>query len=255
MSYQEDSSLEGRNILVTGASSGLGRDIAIICSEAGANVALVGRNMERLQETLSQMSDGNHHCYSCDVTDGSEYTNLFDNIKNDLGPLSGFVHSAGMVQTIPLRASSAEIYKKTFDVNVIAAFELSRYVVKRKYKAEDVSIVFLSSIAGVTGVSGLTAYSASKGALIAGTRSCSLEYAGKGVRFNCISPAQVEGTQMMDYTYDTLSPEAMDTLKAKHPLGFGTQRDVGNAATFLLSKASRWITGTNLILDGGYSAQ
>jgi len=255
MRYQEDSQLEKKNILVTGASSGLGREIAITCSEAGANVALVGRNIDTLQKTLSQMEDGNHHCYSCDVTDGDAYDNLFNSIKDDMGLVSGFVHSAGIEITLPLRASSAEIYRKTIEVNTIAALELSRYAVKKKYKAESLSIIFIASTMGITGAPALTAYSASKGALIAAARSTALEYADKGVRFNCISPGHVEGTQMANSLFEKLPEKAKEDLIANHPLGLGQPRDIGNASIFLLSNSSRWITGSNLIVDGGYSAR
>lgn len=255
MSYLEDFSLGDRNILVTGASSGLGREIAIVCSEAGANVALVGRNTEALKETLSQMSDGNHHCYSCDVTDGSAYTDLFNSIKNEMGLLSGFVHSAGIEITLPIKASSANKYREIIEINTIAAFELSRFLAKKKYNTGDLSIVFLSSIMGNVGAPALTAYAASKGALIAGARSAALEYAGKGVRFNCVSPGHVEGTAMADSLFNKLSDSAKENLISKHPLGLGRPRDVGNACAFLLSDASRWITGTNIVVDGGYTAQ
>ncbi len=255
MSFINDFKLHDQKILITGASSGLGREIAVACSEVGANVALVGRNDAALQETMALMKKGEHYSYICDVTDGFALGELFNAIKNDMGPISGFVHSAGIELTLPLKANSIEKYRNILDVNLIAALELSRYVVKKKYRDEKVSIIFISSIMGIVGSPALTAYSASKGALIASSRSAAMEYADKGVRFNCISPGHIDGTKMAYELFDKLSPEAKNDLVLKHPLGLGKPRDVGNASVFLLSNASSWITGINLVVDGGYSAQ
>ncbi len=255
MKSNDDFSLNGQNILLTGASSGLGKNIAITCSNAGANIALVGRNSEALEQTLSQLKNGNNHCYSCDLSNGDAYGELFDNIKGDLGPLSGFIHSAGIEVTLPLKASSLKTYRKILDINTIAAFELSRYLLKKKYRAENVSIIFLSSIMSVVGSPTQIAYAASKGALVAGARSAALEFAPSGARFNCISPGFIEGTPMSDELFNKLPVEAQEKLLSNYPLGLGRPDDIGNACRFLLSNASRWITGTNMMIDGGYSVQ
>ncbi|MDG1859567.1 MAG: SDR family oxidoreductase [Emcibacteraceae bacterium] len=255
MSLLEDFQLMGKNIVVTGASSGLGREIAVAFSEVGANVALVGRNEVELMNTLALMRDGSHRYFIFDVTNNDEYDVLFENIKNELGLISGFVHSAGIEFTLPLKSSSAAKYRQIFEINTIAALELSRVLLKKKYRSTNVSVLYVSSTMSVVGAPALIAYSASKGALVASVRSAALEYANRGVRFNCLSPGHIEGTQMATKLFDKLSNAAQENLVSKHPLGLGTPRDVANASVFLLSDASRWITGINLMIDGGYSAQ
>jgi NAD(P)-dependent dehydrogenase (short-subunit alcohol dehydrogenase family) len=251
----DDFNLNGKNILLTGASSGLGRAIAIECSSAGANIALVGRNIEGLELTKSQLSSGNHFSYVCDLSDGSKYEKIFKCIKNDLGLLSGFVHSAGIEVTLPLKASTYKTYSKIMDINTIAAFEISRFLLKKKYRADQVSIVYLSSIMSVVGSSTQVAYAATKGALVAGARSAAIEYAASGARFNCISPGFVEGTPMSDELFEKLPIELQEKLISNYPLGLGTPKDIANACRFLLSNSSRWITGINMVIDGGYSAK
>jgi NAD(P)-dependent dehydrogenase (short-subunit alcohol dehydrogenase family) len=255
MNLNDDFNLNGKNILLTGASSGLGKAIAITCSNAGANLALVGRNKDALELTKSQLKMGNHFSYIYDLSNGDSYDELFKNVKQDIGLLSGFVHSAGIEVTLPLKASSYKTYSNILDINTIAAFEISRFLLKKKYRAENVSIVFLSSIMSVVGSSTQIAYAASKGALVAGARSAAIEFAGNGARFNCISPGFVEGTPMSDELFKKLPVEAQEKLIANYPLGLGSPEDIGNACRFLLSNASKWITGTNMMIDGGFSAK
>ena len=126
--------------------------------------------------------------------------------------------------------------------------------IKNNIKAAN-KVVILASIMAVVGTSTQTAYAASKGALIAGAKAASIEYANKGARFNCISPGYVQGTQMSEELFEHLTLEAREALIANYPLGLGVPKDIGNACAFFLSDAARWITGTNLMVDGGYSAQ
>ncbi|RKQ72208.1 NAD(P)-dependent dehydrogenase (short-subunit alcohol dehydrogenase family) [Litorimonas taeanensis] len=255
MTIMQDFNLTDTNVLITGASSGLGRAMSIACSEAGANVALVGRNKEALEHTRSLLTPNNHHCFSYDVTESALYTELFNSIESQMGKLSGFVHSAGIEKSLPLKAGSAKHYEQIFDVNTTAALELSRFVLKKKYRAESVSIIFMSSIMAVVGAPTQMAYAASKGALVSAARCAALEYANKGARFNCISPGFVAGTPMSEELLEKLPPAAKEDLISSYPLGLGETTDISNAAIFLLSRASRWITGTNIMVDGGYSAR
>jgi len=247
--------LRDKTIIVTGASSGLGRAAAIACANAEARVALIARNQEKLDETMSMMDGEDHASFSCDITDDSKLKNLFADIHSRLGEISGFVHSAGMELTLPIKVTPTAAYREILDVNTIAALELSRYILQKKHRAQKVSIVYLASTMGVVGAPALTAYSMSKGALIAAARSAAVEYAGKGVRINCVSPGHIEGTQMADEMFEKLSEASKEQLISKHPMGLGRPDDVANACIYLLSDASRWVTGTNLIVDGGYCAQ
>ena len=248
-------SLKGKRILITGASSGIGRQCAITASHFGAEVVLIARNEERLKQTLSQMEKGNHLLFPLDITENDKLENIIKLSVEKLGKLSGFVHSAGIELTMPLKSMTAEDYHRIFAVNVISGLELARIISKKKYLSEQgASFVFISSIMALIGNAGLTAYSASKGALISAAKSMAIELAAKKVRVNCISPGYVQ-TEMMNNVSKSLTEEQMARLKKGYLLGLGQPDDVANACLFLLAEASRWITGTNLIIDGGYTAQ
>jgi NAD(P)-dependent dehydrogenase (short-subunit alcohol dehydrogenase family) len=248
-------SLQGKNIIVTGASSGIGRSCAILASRVGANVALIGRNQERLQETYNQLDNGNHHYVSQDITEYANLESLLSDCCQKIGNISGFVHSAGIESTVPLRSIHPEIYHTLFSINVISAFEISKLLIKKKLlKTSGASFVFISSVMGLLGQKGKTAYSSSKSALIGGARSMALELAPKKMRVNCISPGVVS-TEMSKKLFEVLPESSKEEIIRKHPLGIGDPEDIANACLFLLSDLSKWITGTNLIVDGGYSAE
>ena len=246
-------SLHEKNILITGASSGIGRQCALLCSLMGANVILVARNEERLKQTFLQLHSGSHFYYSQDTTQYNQLESIIKKSVNKLGKIDGFIHSAGIEKTIPLKMMKPEIYRELFDVNVISGFEIAKILSKKKYSNNDASFVFIASIMGILGQSGKVGYCCSKGALIAGMKAMALELANKNIRVNCISPAIVE-TEMTKKLFENLSKHTKETISKMHPLGFGKPEDVANACIYLLSNASRWITGTNMIIDGGYSA-
>ena len=248
--------LKNKNIIVTGASSGIGRQCAITFSQLGANVILIARNKERLKEAFSKLEKGNHLIISQDIT---EYNTLEEIVKysvEKVGRISGFVHSAGIEKTLPLRSMQPSYYEKMFSVNVIAGFELARIISKKKYLSENgASFVFISSVMGILGEKACAGYCASKGALLAGCKSLALELVSKHIRANSIIPGQINGTMMTNKMLNNFTPELRKAKYDMHPLGYGKPEDVANACAFLLSDASRWITGTNLIVDGGYSAR
>jgi len=247
--------LEGKNILVTGASSGIGRQCAITFSKLGANVILVARNRQRLEETYNLLEKGNHLLFSQDITEYDELEKIVESSVEKIGRISGFLHSAGIEMTLPLRVMKPSYYENMFAVNVIAGFELAKIISKKKYLNESVaSFVFIASIMGLLGQPGKVGYCSSKGALLSGTKAMALELAAKNVRVNCILPGVVE-TPMSKRMLENLPEDAMQSIKNMHPLGLGKPEDIANVATFLLSDASRWITGTSLIADGGYSSK
>ncbi|MGA1977593.1 MAG: SDR family oxidoreductase [Bacteroidales bacterium] len=248
--------LDGRNILITGASSGIGRQCAINCSLMGANVILTGRDEKRLIEVSSLLSVGNHHYHVFDLTNYSEIESLVNKAVRITGKISGFIHSAGIELPVPINLLKPEHFNLLFAINVISGFEFAKIISKRKYISESGgSFVFIASIMGLLGNSALSAYSASKGAIISGVRSLAIELAEKKIRVNAVSPAQIMNTKMSNNKFSMLSAEEIDKIKKEHPLGFGTAEDVANGCVFLLSEASKWVTGTNLIIDGGYSAK
>ena len=248
-------SLENKNILITGASSGIGRRCAITFSQLRANVILIARNKERLKETFDKLEKGNHLIIPQDITEYDKLEEVINNAVDKAGKISGLVHSAGAEITLPLRSMQPSYYKKMFSVNVIAGFELARIISKKKYIDKNgTSFVFISSVMGILGQPGKVAYCASKGALISGAKAMALELVKKNIRVNCILPGVVE-TEMLNKMFESLPDESKKSIIDMHPLGLGKPEDIANTCAFLLSNASRWITGTNLIVDGGYSAR
>ena len=247
--------LRNRGIMITGASSGIGRQCAITCSQLGASLALIGRDPARLAETR-RLLQGHAHCVvEQDVTDYAALGPMVAKVVATIGPLSGFVHSAGISLPLPLKQMRPEHFEQTFAVNVISAFELAKNVqLKANLAAEFASFVFIASIRAQLGQPAKIAYCASKGALVSGARALALELAPRHIRVNCVSPAIVM-TKMYESLAEKLPEGAAKSSLNAHPLGFGEASDVANAVAFLLSDASRWITGTELIVDGGYSAQ
>ena len=245
--------LTNKHILVTGASSGIGMEIAILVSKLGARLSLVGRKKETLENVLSKLEGNDHYLYEFDVTNFSEVDYLVSSVVENSGLIDGFVHSAGIEMTRPLKMLKVNHYKDVFDVNTISALEMTRVVTKNGNISNEASIIFISSIVGLLGQAGKTAYSASKGALIAASKCLALELASKGIRVNTILPALVE-TEMSSKLLETMSEESKINILKMHPLGFGKAIDIANSTAFLLSPASKWITGVEFIIDGGYSA-
>lgn len=248
-------SLSNKTILITGASSGIGRSCAVQCSKMGASLLLMGRNVDELNRTVSELQPGTK--VEIIVADFSKMVDLELVIAEKIltiGKIAGFIHCAGVEKTLPLKKQTSEVFQSIFDINVLAGFELAKIISLKKYKAEKASFVFIASVAGMVGESGKTIYSASKGAVISGARSMSMELARSDIRVNSISPAMVK-TPILEKMFDGIGEEATQNIIKKHPLGIGEPEDVANACVFLLSDAAKWITGTNLVIDGGYTAQ
>lgn len=247
--------LENKTILITGASSGIGRQCAIDCSKMGAKVVLLARNEERLYETLSLMKGEEHLLIAQDLTHFDILPQLVKRIVDKVGPLDGALHCAGISNTEPLKLVGVERLEEFFRANVFSAIELTREICKLKnVNKKGGSIVFFSSIMGVVGESCKTSYSLTKGAIISGMRSLAVEYANKKIRFNCVSPGIIETPINANQPY-MKDPELRSLYEDKHLLGIGQCTDISNACIFLLSDASRWVTGQNLIVDGGYTAK
>lgn len=247
--------LKNKNIIVTGASSGIGRQCAITFNQLGANLILIARNEERLKETYNKLDKGNHLIFSQEITEYDKLKEIVNTAVDKIGKISGFVHSAGIEMTVQLRSMTPSYYENMFATNVISGFELARIISKKKYlDKKGVSFIFISSVMGMLGQSGKIGYCASKGALISGSKAIALELAKKNIRVNCVLPGVVE-TEMSNKMFENLPEESKKSIEEMHPLGLGKPEDIANACAFLLSDAARWITGTNLIIDGGYSAK
>jgi len=247
--------LNNKNIMITGASSGIGKQCAITFSQLGANIILVARNKEKLEQTLNELKKGNHTFFAQDITEYDKLEEIVNISVGKIGKISGFVHSAGVDKLLPFKLIEPGIYEEMFATNTISGFELARIISKKKYiNSEGASFVFISSIMGILGQIGKIAYCSSKGAVVSGVKAMALELASKKIRVNSILPAVVE-TEMSKQVLGNLSEESREEILNMHPLGLGKPDDIANAGAFLLSDAARWITGTNLIVDGGYSAK
>lgn len=245
--------LSGRRILVTGASSGIGRACAIMCTELGASVVLVGRDKEKLKITQEMLSQSGSHCLiPFDLANLAETKNLFDEACRH-GQLSGLVHSAGVAPAAPVAYQSIAEMQTAMAVNFFSFLEMGKYFSKRKY-FEAGSVVAVSSVSAVVGWKGGSLYSGTKGALSAAIRSLAVELADKGIRVNAVLPSNIE-TPMYDSLAKSMNSEdSLVSLIKRQPLGLGKPEDVASAVCFLLSNASRFITGSNLVVDGGYLA-
>ncbi|MBS1584352.1 MAG: SDR family oxidoreductase [Bacteroidetes bacterium] len=239
--------LNGKTVLVTGASSGIGRKAAIDCSTFGARMVLTGRNVERLNETLSQLSGEGHLVLPCDLLDEKAITAF----AKEIPALDGVVHCAGLVKPFPIAFLNAAKLNEIIHTNFYAPALLTAALFKAKKISDGASLVFLSSISGQFPGKGNVMYASSKAALEAFAKTVAAEYVGRNIRSNCISPAMVK-TPMYDYSSEGLFEEAMNEHVSKYPLGVGYPEDVANAIIFFLSPASRWITGVNLYMDGGF---
>jgi len=247
--------LNDQTIIISGASSGIGRSCAIRCSEQGAKVALLGRDETRLKESLSKLSGEGHKIYCQDLTEYDRLKDLVSRVVEDLGVISGFIHSAGIEIVLPLKLSEPHHFERAFAVNVISGFELTKHMIKKKNIDPDgASIIYVSSVMGITGQPTKTVYSATKGALISGARSLAVELARYKIRVNCVSPAVVK-TGMSQAMMDKATSEAVEEIMKSHPLGIGQPIDVADTCVFLLSESAKWITGSNIVVDGGYCAK
>lgn len=248
-------SLSGKTVVVSGASSGIGKQCAIDCSKMGAKVVLLARNEKRLKETQEQMTGDGHLSFCLDLTDFSLVEKTVGQIVVEVGPIDGIINCAGISTTRSLKLTDAQMMDDFFHTNVYSAIALSKFFCKRgNINKTGASIVFLSSVMGVVGEKGKSLYSMTKGALLSTARSLACEYAERKIRFNCISPGVVI-TPINQNLPHISNPTQRNELESKHLLGFGETTDVSNACIFLLSDASRWITGQNLIVDGGYTVR
>jgi NAD(P)-dependent dehydrogenase (short-subunit alcohol dehydrogenase family) len=242
-------SLEGKTVLVTGASSGIGRATAIECSKLGAKVVITARHEERLKETLSALEGDGHQLILCEMTSDDDLTTLVETVP----VLDGLVCNAGINKLVPIRQLKAEDLNHIFEVNTFSSIILLQKLMKKKKLAEDASVVYTSSISGIGAAAvGESMYIASKGALSAFVKAAALECSKKGIRVNAVCPGMVK-TEMSD-AYD-LNEGDNEDLK-NYPLGrYANPVDIAWAIIYLLSNASSWVTGTNLVIDGGLTTR
>lgn len=242
--------LTGKTILVTGASSGIGRAVAIACAQMGAKVILNARNVERLEQTCIAMEGDNHLICPADLSNVTSIEALVEQLPN----LDGVVCCAGVVNTIVFRQTDEEDLQRIFTTNTFSVIRLLRTLLENKKLKKEASIVCVSSISGVyCGYMGGGLYGASKAALQGLMKGLALEVAPRKIRVNTINPGMI-ATPLLEQT--DFTAEQLEEDAKRYPLQrYGTPEEVASAAVYLLSDATRWMTGTSLLLDGGYTLQ
>lgn len=244
--------MTGRRVLVTGASSGIGQATAILLAELGCQVVLVARSEERLQATRALMPGDGHVIKVFDLAKVEQIENWLKEVASDSGLLTGLVHCAGIQRTLPIRFEKPAVDDPLWRINYHAAVALITSFRKPTIHSGPASIVLVSSIMGLVAQPGTSAYCASKAALQSFARAAALEFAREKINVNCIAPGHVH-TMLSAEAKSLLTKEQFDAIEKGHPLGIGKPEDVANAVAFLLAKTGRWITGSTMVVDGGFT--
>jgi NAD(P)-dependent dehydrogenase (short-subunit alcohol dehydrogenase family) len=242
--------LKTKTLLITGASSGIGRATAIMLANMGARVIINGRSEERLNETFSKLDKSlQHKIIKADISENDGIELIIKDIKNI--PLDGVVYCAGIVKPLPLKFIKQHHIDEVFKINYTAPVLLTSALFANNLINKGASFVFLSSISSKHPYFGGALYTSSKAALEAYAKTIAVEYSSKKIRSNIISPGLVE-TPILELSREANTPEAFKIQEASYPFGFGKPEEVARLATFLISSASGWITGQNIMMDGGH---
>lgn len=242
----------GENILVTGASDGLGKAICLLLNSLGANVIGIARNESKLEQLKEEMAYKEKFSYvirdlSIDI---DELPNLVSKIAKEYGKLTGLVYAAGKLELLPIKALDSNSIDSLYNVNFKSLLMTTKGFTDKRNSLENSSIVYISSISSILGIKGMISYSTSKGAINSLVKTLAVEISNRKIRVNSILPGHVE-TNMTLQNKDANSKEYLNELETMYPLGLGEPEDIANIVTFLLSDKSRWITGQNIVVDGG----
>ncbi len=240
--------LSGKTVLITGASSGIGREVAILTSAQGAEVIITGRSVERLSETHKLLAGG-ATIMEAELTDDAELSRMVERLP----PLDGVVFNAGVVDYMPLKFLNQSKIDGVFSVNFNSQVMLTQKLLKGKKLKKGASLVYVSSVSSKIGVPATAIYAASKGAINSYMRVVAGELAKQSIRANTVCPAIIQTPLIDNAEGKSLSADAFAKASADYPLGIGTPIDVAGPVVFLLSDASKWITGSEVIVDGGSS--
>lgn len=244
--------IKDKRILITGATSGIGLALCEFLLNNDCNIIAVGRDESKIIHLQDQFVSS-FRFVSLDLNEFDLYSRIFDEaLASD--KFDGFVHCAGMEETLPLAMYLPENIAKIFKINVFSGIELLRSFSKKKYSNDGASVVFISSVMGELGQPGKIGYCATKSAVLGMVKSAALELAKRKFRVNAVSPGVVN-TPMTQKLFSQIEDKNIERIKQMHPLGIGEVEDVVPMIAFLLSNNSKWITGQNIKIDGGYSIQ
>lgn len=240
--------LKGKTVFVSGASSGIGKAIAIECSRMGADVFITGRNAERLNSTFLELDKGNHMQIIADLQTDEGINAVVETIPS----VDGIIHCAGIAKPLPFRFSGKEVINEVMGINFYSPAILSQQLLKNKKINRGASIVFISSVSGVLCSSvGGAVYSASKGAINGLVKGMAIELAAKMIRVNTVNPGMID-TNI--YVAGTITQEQLNEDINRYPLKrYGKPEEVAYLVIYLLSDASSWVTGSGIVIDGGYT--
>lgn len=243
--------LTGKRILITGASSGIGRACAVCAAGLGATVILVGRRQGALDETLAKCAGNGHIIIAGDLTSDE----FVKRLAEEAGKIDGIVHAAGIGPMCPIGMVSENHVETVMRTNYYSFLEMMKCYSKRKYRNDHLSVVAISSVSACSGWGGATVYCGSKGALSSSVRALAVELASKGIRVNAVCPSNIRTPMYAAGALDMNDEASLQELMKKQPLGLGEPEQVAWPVCFLLSDAANFITGVNLPVDGGYLAQ
>ncbi len=246
-------SLEGKVVLVTGASSGIGKEVAITLNKFGAYVILSARNEKRLLEVEDTIGKDNCTIVVGDLTDENTISKIIESTEK----LDGLVHAAGIMKLLPFKFVTTEGLNNMMDVNFMAPINLTLGLLKNKKIKKGASIVVITSISGsIIGTKANSMYAASKGALSGMIKSITIDLSKSKIRINEIAPGMINTEGASKELVNMVSDDSISEDVIKYPLGtYGDPEDVANGCVYLLSEASKWVTGTKLVIDGGFTVQ
>ena len=246
--------LAGQRILVTGASSGIGRATAIMFASHGAQLVITGRDQPRLAATLSELAGAGHLARELELDGGDGIAEFLKEVTTGQQPLSGLFHAAGVELVRPMKLSKAQQTEQVFASSIHSALALARGAASRGVMQDGAALLFMSSVAAQRGQAGMAVYAAAKAAIDGMVRSLAVELAPRGMRVNSIAAGAVQ-TEMHERLIRGLPETAVAAYGERHPLGVGKPDDIAQVATFLLSDAGRWVSGATWAVDGAYLAR
>ena len=245
--------LNKKHILVTGASDGIGQATAILLAKRGARLLITGQDENKLHKTALSLPGNQHQCSTFNLLKTDEISKWLTEFTGTHGHLDGLVHCAGIQETMTVRNFNSEVFDRTMRINLASALGLAKGFRYKRPRDVQGSIVLISSVAGSIGQPSNIVYGASKAALNNVTKGLAMELLRDNIRVNCVAPAMVE-TSMALKTQKNMTKEQFESIRSRHPMGFGKTTDVAEAVAFLLSDSSKWINAVTLPVDGGYLA-